>query len=57
MARIIETEGNLRRIIKLSTADVMSVVREYQQNVKRGLSYAQTRDTLENMVIFIPEDF
>ena len=55
MARIIESEGSRRRIIKLSTEDVLSVVREYQKNVSKS-DYIQTRDILENIVMYIPED-
>ena len=56
MARIFETEGSCRRIIKLTTNDVMSVVREYQQNIHGKSDYTKIRDTLENIAIFIPED-
>ena len=55
MARIIES--GKRRIIKLSTDDVISVVREYQQNVCRKSNYNQTREALEDIVIYLPEDF
>ena len=55
MARIIDNEGN-RRIIKLSSNDIISVVREYQNYVKRGFGSVQTKDALENVVIYIPED-
>lgn len=56
MAKIIDYTDSERRIIKLSTADVMSVVREYQNYVKRGFGSVQTKDALENVVIYIPED-
>ena len=55
MARIIENEGN-RRIIKLSSNDIISVVREYQNMVARGNSFSDTLNILENNVIYIPED-
>ena len=55
MARIIDNEGN-RRIIKLSSNDIISVVREYQNMVTRGNSFSDTLNILENNVIYIPED-
>ena len=56
MAKIIDYENSERRIIRLSTADVLSVVREYQNYVKIRSGYEQTKDTLQNVVIYIPED-
>ena len=56
MARIIENEQGCRRIIKLSTDDVLSVVQDYQRLVPRFCSAEDTRMHLENTVIFIPED-
>jgi len=56
MARIIEN-ANSRRMIKLSACDIISIVREYQNIVSRGSSYADTIDTLENNVIYIPEEY
>ena len=54
MARIIET-GN-RRMIKMSTEDILSVVRDYQRIVPRGADYDKVCDYLTDTVIFIPED-
>ena len=56
MARIIETSDSKRRIIRLSSADVMSVVREYQNNVHRKAGYAEIRDSLSDIVVYVPED-
>lgn len=56
MARIIESETGSRRIIKMSTDDVISVVREYQKHVKFRKNYEEIRNQLEDCVIFIPED-
>ena len=56
MARIIESSINSRRIIKLSTDDILSVVREYQRIINRPSSYAETRCLLEDNVIFLPEE-
>ena len=54
MARIIES-GN-RKIIKMSTDDIISVVREYLRIVPRGSSVSDTRNYLEDKVIYIPEE-
>ncbi len=56
MARIIESENCIRRMIKLSTDDILSVVREYQRYISKKPDYIQIRDVLENTVIYIPED-
>lgn len=56
MAKIIETENSNRRIIRLSSADVMSVVREYQNCVHRKSDYQEMVSMLSDVVIYIPED-
>lgn len=56
MARIIESGNNTRRIIKLSTDDILSVIREYQRIVNKPSKYSDTRNILEDNVIFLPED-
>lgn len=56
MARIIEYEAGKRRLIRMSTDDVISVVREYQRVVKIRSSSEEVRNQLEDCVIFIPED-
>ncbi|MBR2525402.1 hypothetical protein IKE67_02940 [bacterium] len=56
MARIIENKNSSRRIIRMSTDDVINVVREYQKHVKYRKSYEEIRNQLEDCVIFIPED-
>lgn len=56
MARIIENEVGKRRLIRMSTDDVISVVREYQRVVKVRSSSEEVRNQLEDYVIFIPED-
>ena len=56
MARIIESIKNSRRIIKLSTDDIITVVQEYQQYIPRMSDYKDTRNILENIAIFLPED-
>ena len=56
MARIIESINSKRRIIKMSTDDIISIVCEYQRLVPRGTDYENLRNYLENTVIYIPED-
>lgn len=56
MARIIESFDGSRRIIKMSTDDVISVVKDYQRIVPRNSSYEEIRDCLSDRVIYIPED-
>ncbi len=52
MARIIENE---RRIIQLTTDDVISIVRQYQQLTYKSCCYEHTREILDKNKIFIPE--
>ena len=56
MARIIESENGSRRLIKMSTEDILSVIRDYQKAVPRGISSEETRGYLGDIVIFLPED-
>ena len=56
MARIIENENGVRRIIKMSTEDVLAVIREYQRIVPRFSNIDIARDCLSDTVIYIPED-
>lgn len=56
MARIIETSNGKRRIIKMTSNDIISIVKEYQRLVPRGVEYDEVRNCLENAVIYIPED-
>ncbi|MGN1152555.1 MAG: hypothetical protein ACI4S3_00865 [Candidatus Gastranaerophilaceae bacterium] len=56
MARIIENTTGGRRIIKLSTSDIISVVQEYQQLVAQNRQANDVRSILDDNVIFIPED-
>ena len=54
MAKIIEND--YRRIIKMSTDDIISVVREYQRLIKKAGNYNEIRNILEDTVIYIPEE-
>lgn len=56
MARIIESENSSRRLIKMSTEDILSVIRDYQNAVPRGISSEEIRSYLGDIVIFLPED-
>ena len=56
MARIIESQTGSRRMIKMSTDDIISVVRGYQRIVPRFSSIEDARSYLADTVIFIPEE-
>ena len=56
MARIIETQGDCRRIIKMSVDDIISVVKDYQRIVPRHSNTEDARNYLSDTVIFIPEE-
>jgi len=56
MARIIESIDGGRRIVKLSTMDVISVVQEYQQIISSNRNREDIHNLLDDNIIFIPED-
>ncbi len=56
MARIIESQTGSRRMIKMSTDDIISVVQDYQRIVPRFSSIEDARSYLADTVIFIPEE-
>ena len=56
MARIIETTKSSRRIIKMSTDDIISVIKDYQRIVPRFSTESEARNYLADTVIYIPED-
>ena len=56
MARIIESQSGLRRIIKLSADDVISIVKDYQRIVPRFSNEKDARDYLSDTVIYVPEE-
>ena len=56
MARIIESLSGNRRMIKMSTDDILSIIRDYQRIVPRYSTLENARECLANTVIFIPED-
>jgi len=57
MATIIENSKNKkRRTIKLSTADILSIVSEYQKITYGKREYSDVIDMLSERVIYIPEE-
>ncbi len=56
MARIIESTDGGRRIIKMTTEDIISIVQDYQRIVPRSLDCKEVRNYLNDVVIYIPED-
>ena len=56
MARIIESSTSARRLIKLSTEDILSIVRDYQAVVPRYSDIEDVRSYLQDRNFFIPED-
>jgi len=53
MARIIEGQ---RRIIKMSTDDILNIVREYQTITHNACCYEHIRELLNKSSFYIPED-
>jgi hypothetical protein len=53
MARIIEGE---RRIIKISTDEVLTIVRQYMQITRDACCYEHTRELLNSSNFYLPED-
>ena len=53
MAKIIEGQ---RRIIKMSTDDIISVVRQYQQLIQKACCYEHIREILDNTDFYLPEE-
>ena len=56
MARIIESKKGNRRLIKISTDDILSIVKDYQRIVPRFSNEKTAREYLSDTVIYIPED-
>ncbi len=53
MAKIIEGK---RRMVQLSTDDIINIVREYQQLTYKCCCYEHKREILEKNLLYIPED-
>ena len=56
MARILESKNGKRRMIKMSSDDIISIVKDYQRIVPRFSTENEARNFLADSVIFIPED-
>ena len=56
MARIIDNMTGSRRVIKMSTDDILSVIQDYQRIVPRFSTETDARNYLADTVIYIPED-
>lgn len=55
MAKIIANKKG-RRTIKLNTDEIISIVREYQNNTNKCTSYEEIRNKLNKIEIYLPED-
>lgn len=55
MAKIVENIKG-RRIILVSTDDVINIVREYQTITQNKTSYKTIRAALDDRTLFIPEE-
>jgi len=56
MAIVIDNPAG-RRMIKLSTDDILSVVSMYQQKCNcKNFTYEEVRTVLKNSEIYLPED-
>lgn len=55
MAKIIANKKG-RRTIKLNTNEIISIVREYQNNTNKCSSYEEIRNKLNKIEIYLPED-
>ena len=53
MARIIEGK---RRIVQISTDDVIAIIRQYQQLTHNACCYEHIREILDKNKFFIPEE-
>ena len=56
MAKIIEAEYGMRRTIRMSTEDIISIVKDYQRIVPRFSTEQEARNFLSDTVIYLPED-
>ena len=55
MAAILENNSG-RRLIRLSTEDIIDIVREYQHNGCGISSYSEIRKILDDLQLYLPED-
>lgn len=55
MAKIIENKRG-RRMVRVSTDDVIMIVREYQNTVLNIRNYETIREQLDKREIYLPEE-
>lgn len=55
MAQIVENLHG-RRMVRVSTDDVISIIREYQNSVCGITSYEEVRKILDTKDLYLPED-
>ena len=55
MAKIIENKRG-RRIVRISTDDIITIVREYQNTVLNIRNYETIREQLDKKDIYLPEE-
>lgn len=53
MAKI---KSGKRRIVQLSTDDVLNIIRQYRQLTINSCCYEHTREILDRNPMFLPED-
>ena len=56
MAKIIENIHG-RRMVAVSTDDIINIVREYQQISYNSETYDEIRAALDGKTLYLPEDF
>ncbi len=55
MAKILENSTG-RKTIRISSFEILEIVKEYQQITKGKTHYQDALDALGNTVLFLPED-
>ncbi len=55
MAKIIENKKG-RRLIRISTDDIITIIREYQNTVINIKDYNSIRERLDKKDIYLPEE-
>ncbi len=55
MAQIIENKRG-RRLIRLNTNDIITLIQEYQNTVRGKQNYREIRAELDKREIYLPED-
>lgn len=55
MAKIIENKTG-RRMVEVSTDDIISIVREYQNTIQNTRNYDEIRKKLDKRNFYLPEE-